>query len=126
MKAFTDIANAKLPVTNPDPVLLALIQSDQHLGCTERCVRDANAGACREDQVATPSPSNIKSVPASEEAAAAMLEPPMALAGPKTAESDETIPATREPAQKAIKRGNIDRPARAEGWATKLWRDSTP
>jgi peptidoglycan hydrolase-like protein with peptidoglycan-binding domain len=125
MKAYTDIANAKLPVSNPDPVLLALIQGDQHLGCTERCVRGANAGACREDRMATPSPSNIKSVPASEEAAAAMLEPPMALAGPKTAESDETVSATR-PAQKAIKRGSIDRPARAEGWAAKLWRDSTP
>jgi peptidoglycan hydrolase-like protein with peptidoglycan-binding domain len=121
MKAFTDVANARLPVTTPDPVLLALIQGDQYLGCTERCVQDAKAGICRDDRVATPSPSDIKPIPASEESSAAMFEPPMALAGPKTSESDETVSS-----QKAMKRGNINRPARAEDWAAKLWRDSTP
>lgn len=106
MKAYTDIANAKLPVINPDPVLLALIQGDQHLGCTAL-------------------PPNSKSVTANEGPTAAFLEPPMALAGPKTFESDGKISAPQEPVQKAKKRHNIDRSARTEHWTVKLWRDST-
>ena len=122
MKAYTDIANAKLPVSNPDPVLLALIQGDQTLGCTAHCGRDTRRGDCRENRVAAPASPDIKSVPASEESSAAMLEPPMALAGPKT--SDETVSATQGPAQKTPK--HRDRPVRTENWAAKLWRESTP
>ena len=106
MKAYTDRANAKLPVTQPDPVLLALIQGDQHLGCTA-------------------SPPNSKSVATSEQPAAEILEPPMALAGPKTSESDGKISDPQEPVQKAKRRHNADRPARTEHWSAKLWRDST-
>jgi peptidoglycan hydrolase-like protein with peptidoglycan-binding domain len=126
MKAYTDIANAKLPVSNPDPVLLALIQSDRHLGCAEHCVRDTRPGACREHRVAAPSSSDIKSVPAREESSATTLEPPMALAGPKTSEADDVNKAAHEPAQKATRGRTGDRPARTEDWAVKLWRDSTP
>ena len=106
MKAYTDRANAKLPVTQPDPVLLALIQGDQHLGCTA-------------------SPPNFKSIATSAPPAAEILEPPMALAGPKTSESDSTISALQKPQQKAKRRHNVDRPARTEHWSAKLWRDST-
>ena len=106
MKAYTDRANAKLPVTQPDPVLLALIQGDQHLGCTA-------------------SPPNSKSIATSEPAAAEILEPPMALAGPKTSASEGKTLDPHEPAQKAKRRHNADRPARPEHWTTKLWKDST-
>lgn len=116
MKAYTDIANARLPVTNPDPVLLALMQGDQH--------------TCREDRVAAPSSPNSKSVTTSEESTAAFLEPPMALAGPKTPEPDDKISAPQEPAQKTRKRQagtqdrSSDRAARTEHWSVKLWKDS--
>jgi peptidoglycan hydrolase-like protein with peptidoglycan-binding domain len=130
MKAYTDIANAKLPVASPDPVLLALIQGDQHLGCTERCLRNGKPDTCREDRVAAPSPLNSKSVTTSEGPTAAFTEPPMALAGPKTPEPDGKISAPQEPAQKARKRQagpqdrSGDRAARTEHWTVKLWKDS--
>ena len=117
MKTYTDIVNARLPVTNPDPVLLALIQGDQH--------------TCREDRVAAPSPPTSKPVTTGEGSTAAFLEPPMALAGPKTPEPDGNISIPQEPAQKARKRqaGSQDRSshraARAEHWSVKLWREST-
>jgi peptidoglycan hydrolase-like protein with peptidoglycan-binding domain len=122
MKAYTDIANARLPVTNPDPVLLALIQGDRNLDCTARCLRNGKPGTCREDGVAASSPANGKSAAASEESTAVFLEQPMALAGPKTLPSDEK--ASQAPVQKAKKRHNIDGSARAEHWSVKLWRDS--
>lgn len=106
MKAYTDRANAKLPVTQPDPVLLALIQGDQHLGCTAL-------------------PSNAKSITTGGQPTADSLEPPMALAGPKTSASEEKTLNPREPVQKAKRRHNVDRPARPEHWTTKLWKDST-
>jgi hypothetical protein len=117
MKTYTDIANARLPVTNPDPVLLALMQGDQQLSCTARCLRDGKPGTCREDGVAGALPPS-KSAAASEPPAAPFVEPPMGLAGPKT---DGAV--SPEPIQKA-KRRNFDRPARAEHWSVKLWRDS--
>jgi hypothetical protein len=122
MKTYTDIANARLPVTNPDPVLLALLQGDQHLGCTARCLRNGKPGTCREDGVAASSPANDKSAAASEPTAA-FLEPPMALAGPKTP-ADGEVAAPQKPEQKAKKRHNIERSARTEHWSVKLWRDS--
>ena len=126
MKTYTDIANAKLPVTKPDPVLLALIQGDQNMGCTERCLRNGKPDTCREDSVAASSPPNNKSVAAANEGpTAAFLEPPMALAGPKASESDGKISGPQEPVQKAKKRHSTDRPARTEHWSAKLWRDST-
>ena len=124
MKTYTDVANAKLPVTNPDPVLLALIQGDQNLGCAERCLRNGKSDSCREGVVAAPSPQNSEPVAAGEEPTAAFLEPPMALAGPKTSASDGKIPASPEPVQKAKKRHDIHRSARTEHWSVKLWRDS--
>ena len=106
MKAYTDRANAKLPVTQPDPVLLALIQGDQHLGCTA-------------------SPPNSKSIATSEQPAGEILEPPMALAGPKTSASEGKTLNPDEPVQKAKRRHNADRPARPEHWTKRLWKDST-
>lgn len=125
MKTYIDVANAKLPVTSPDPVLLALIQGDQHMGCAERCLRDGKADACREDRAATaPSGPNTNPAATNEASTATFLEPPMALAGPRTSEADGTISAPQEPAQKGKKRRNGDRPARTEDWTVKLWRDS--
>jgi hypothetical protein len=121
MKTYIDIANAKLPVTNPDPVLLALIQGDQHMGCAERCPRDGRSDACGEERAAAPPGASTNPVATNEASTATFPEPPMALAGPKTSESDKTVSA-----QKAVKRGDINRPARAVDWAAKLWRDSTP
>ena len=123
MKTYTDIANARLPVTNPDPVLLALMQGDQHLGCTARCLRNGKPGTCREDSVAASAPPADKSAAASEQPTAAFLEPPMALAGPKTS-ADGEVAAPQKPEQKAKKRHNVDRSARTEHWSVKLWRDS--
>ena len=110
MKTYTDIANARLPVTNPDPVLLALMQGDQH--------------TCREDRVAAPSPPTSKSVTTSEVPTAGFIEPPMALSGPKTS-ADGEVAGSQKPEQKAKKRHNIDRSARTEHWSVKLWREST-
>lgn len=124
MKTYTDIANARLPVTTPDPVLLALMQGDQHLGCTARCLRNGKPSTCREDGVVASSPANDKSAAASEVPTAAFLEPPMALAGPRTSAADGEVAASQKPVQKAKKRHNIDRSARAEHWSVKLWRDS--
>lgn len=125
MKAYIDIANAKLPVTNPDPVLLALIQGDQHMGCAERCLRDGKADACREDRAATArSGPNTNPVATNEASTARFLEPPMALAGPRASETDGTISAAQEPVQKGKKRRNGDRRPRTEDWTVKLWRDS--
>lgn len=126
MKAYTNIANAKLPVSNPDPVLLALVQGDQRLSCTERCLGDSKAGACREDRATAPLEPNAKSATTNEAPTATFPEPPMALAGPKTSESDGAIPPAQEPAQKAARHRTGDGPARTEHWAVKLWRDSTP
>lgn len=106
MKAYTDRANAKLPVTQPDPVLLALMQGDPHLGCTA-------------------SPPNSKSIATGEQPTAQILEPPMALAGPKTSASEGKTLDPHESVQKAKRRHNADRPARPEHWTTKLWKDST-
>ena len=124
MKTYTDIANARLPVTNPDPVLLALLQGDQHLGCTARCLRSGKPGTCRDDGVVASSPATDKSAAASEVPTAAFLEPPMALAGPKTF-ADGEVAAPQKPEQKAKKRHNVDRSARTEHWSVKLWREST-
>ena len=101
MKVFTDRANAKLPVNQPDPVLLALIQGDQHLGCTA-------------------APPNVKSIAASEQRADEIHEPPMALAGPK---EESKISNPHEPAPKAKRRHNVEGPARPERWTTKVWKD---
>lgn len=122
MKAFTDVANARLPISNPDPVLLALIRGDQTLSCTERCLRDGKADACREDRATTPSGPNP--VTTNEASTATFLESPMALAGPRTSESEGTISTAQDPVQKGKRRLNGDRPARTEDWMAKLWRDS--
>lgn len=125
MKTFIDIANAKLPVTNPDPVLLALMQGDQHMGCAERCLRDGKADACREDRTAAAPPGPTDTVTTNQASTATFFEPPMALAGPRTSEADVTTPATQETVKKQNKSRTGDRPARTEDWTAKLWRDST-
>ena len=77
-KTFTDRANAKLPVTEPDQVLLALIKGNRHIGCNERLIPAVTAQPLPPDKTAETPP--VEPAP--------LLTPPMALAGPKTTETD--------------------------------------
>jgi hypothetical protein len=115
MKTFTDHANAKLPVTEPDQVLLALIRGNRHVGCSGRAV------------AAQPPPADktVNSLPVEP---APSLTPPMALAGPKAtdtdvgssaARSDETAPKTPKRRAAAGSRQRVE-----EHWSAKLWRNA--
>ena len=107
MNTFTDRANAKLPVTEPDQVLLALIKGHAHYSCNE---------TLREAVTAHPAPAKT---PAAE--LGALLTPPMALAGPKTSDTDGKIAA---PKTAAPRRVSESRQRSVERWSAELWRNS--
>lgn len=112
MKTFTDRANAKLPVTDPDQVLLALIKGNRHFGCNERLTQAVTAQPLPLDKTAK--------TPAVE--LAPLLTPPMALAGPKTTETGNTAVPPEELAPKKSRRRVVaGRERSEEHWSAKLW-----
>ena len=107
MQTFTDRANAKLPITEPDQVLLALIKGNQHYSCSEHMT-----------QAITAHPAPAKT-PAAEPRP--LLAPPMGLAGPKSADTDSKAAA---PKSAAPKRVSGSRERSVERWSAELWRNS--
>ncbi|HJU30636.1 MAG TPA: hypothetical protein VJ740_04250, partial [Hyphomicrobiaceae bacterium] len=66
MKTFTDRVNAKLPVERPDPILLALVQSQREPVCVPACAEGpqaADGGRC------LPQPAGTQEAAASAETA---------------------------------------------------------
>jgi hypothetical protein len=118
MKTFTEHANAKLPVTEPDHVLLALIRSSRHVGCSERLMRAVTAQPPPVDK--TDKTVAVEPAPS--------LTPPMSLAGPKAAEGDVASSAapSDELAPKTSKRRVVagSRQRVEEHWSAKLWRNA--
>ena len=112
MKAFTERANARLPVSEPDQVLLALVQNTQAKSC------DRGAG----------------SVPVSEKAATSDVEPvpipvpAVALAGPKVSDGDSgSLGLTAKKVQQAPHRGAVAARFRdpvREHWTVSIWKKS--
>jgi hypothetical protein len=82
MKSFTDSVNASLPIDNPDPVLLSLVQGHQSNACAAQCPGGqtvAENGRC------LPTAALAKSIPNPE------LEPPPDKA---TITTGSIVPAT--------------------------------
>jgi len=116
MKAFTDLANAKLPIDQPNHVLLALVQNDLHLGCRERCREGrTNHNACLEDAAATALP-KTKAAASTSRDPTPLLTPPMGLAGPKASEIGKGP-------RRSVATGSHNRNA-AEHWAVTLWKNT--
>jgi peptidoglycan hydrolase-like protein with peptidoglycan-binding domain len=110
MKAFTELANARLPVSEPDQVLLALIKGSQGKTCK------GNAVAAR----SMPKPPTTLIEPADP-----LPGPPMALAGPKATDVDDAA-AVAAKAKKAPKRGITEarRPVRDNHWTVNVWKNT--
>lgn len=130
MKRFTDQVNAKLPVGEPDQVLLSLVQGDLDRGCNERCRQRPTApGNCPGHSMTANASPNNKTAATIVAPTNVPPVPPMALAGPKaTATPGEN--AAREPTpRRRVAAGSqyrsIDRSARDEHWTVKLWKNST-
>jgi len=115
MKVFTDRANAKLPVTEPDQVLLALIKSNRRRSCNERPI-----------EAVIPHPLPQGKTPPVE--VGRLVPPPMALAGPKTTEPDggNSAAPPKELAPKTSARRVVtgSRERSVEHWSVKLWRNA--
>lgn len=82
MKSFTDSVNASLPIDNPDPVLLSLVQGHQNVACTVQC---ASGQTAAENGRCMPTAVLAKSTPNPE------LEPP---ADKATITTGSIVPAT--------------------------------
>lgn len=130
MKRFTDQANAKLPVGEPDQVLLSLVQGDLDRGCNERCrQRPTGPDSCPGPGVTANALPNNKTAATIAAPTSPPLKPPMALAGPKATATHGENPAReltprRRVAASSQYRG-IDSSARDEHWTVKLWKNST-
>ena len=115
MKMFIDRANAKLPVTEPDQVLLSLIKSNRHHACNERLIEPV-----------IPHPLPHAKTPLVEPGT--LVTPPMALAGPKTTETDggNTAAPPKENVAKTSGRRVVAGPRErsVEHWSVKLWRNA--
>jgi hypothetical protein len=120
-EAFLVLANAKLPLTGPDPALLALVQASTSTSCPAPCRPGrTSTGNCRETIVAgVPVPGTDKSGEQMPPAAppASGFEPPMGLNGPAT-----MPPETEKKAAPRPPRRNASH-ARGEDWRAKLWRN---
>jgi hypothetical protein len=108
MEAFTQLANAKLPIDQPNHVLLALVQSDLHQGCSVRCRESrTNHSACPE---ATPALPKTKATASTSGRPKSLRKPPMGQAGSKASESK--------------KRPKRSLAVGADHWAVTLWRNT--
>lgn len=112
MRAFTERANASLPVDKPDPVLLAMVQdqkpgacsaacpSGQDLGADGRCVPSALVAAAGADKKHSGSKSGRAAAPA---AADRPPEGRMSLAGPPAARQDKAAKRPRVRPRRAVR-----------------------
>jgi hypothetical protein len=118
MKTFVDRANARLPVSEPDQVLLALIKGNRHFACNGRLIQAVTAQPLPLDKTAKTPP--VEPAP--------LLTPPMALAGPKTTETDgRNIAAPPEELAPKTSRRRVvagSRERTKEHWSAKLWRNA--
>ncbi len=128
-EAFLALANAKLPVAEPDAVLLALVQASQTTSCLAPCAQGRGVnGTCRETVVAG-APSVDKSGTANSPAAPPPtgFEAPMGLNGPQAPEGEKGVlppPADqRTPAARPPQRRNAAHAPR-EDWRAKIWRNT--
>jgi hypothetical protein len=92
-EAFLALANARLPVTGPDPALLALVKASTSTSCAAGCQQGRMInGVCRDETVASASPpAKIGApTPTPQAAPASTLfeQPPMALKGPIATETE--------------------------------------
>jgi hypothetical protein len=124
MNAFIERINARLPVSEPHQVLLALLQANQ--------VKTCDGGPI----AAGPMPVDKTRPIAHMEPAGPVPVSPMALAGPKVGEGDDgNAVALAKAAQKnATVRAapgearirNREGPAGGEHWTVKIWRNIAP
>jgi peptidoglycan hydrolase-like protein with peptidoglycan-binding domain len=114
MKIFTDRANAKLPVTEPDQVLLALIKSNRHHACNGRPIAAVIPHPLQHDKTAPVEPGPLDA-------------PPMALAGPKATEPDGNAAAPAKDLAAKTSGPRVvagPRERSVEHWSVKLWRNT--
>ncbi|NJO35884.1 MAG: hypothetical protein HC869_25185 [Rhodospirillales bacterium] len=118
MKSFTDNVNASLPIDNPDPVLLSLVQGHRNIACAAQCPSGqmvAESGRC------TPTAVLAKSLPTSE------LEPP---ADKATITTGTIVPATAAAATAltaaAATKGELKAKDRPRATATSPTNSDTP
>lgn len=124
MKRFTDQVNAKLPVGEPDQVLLSLLQGDLDRGCNERCrQRPTGPDSCPGHGVTANALPNNNTAATIGAPTGPPLKPPMALAGPKAAATPGENPRRRVAAGSQYR--SIDSSARDEHWTVKLWKNAT-
>jgi hypothetical protein len=106
MRTFTEHVNATLPVDNPDPVLLSLVQGHRERACVAACPAGqaaAEGGAC------LPAAVSAKAGDAPTAAAAASTTAAMALAPPDRTE--EAGPKRVAPEARTAAPGGIRQPA---------------
>ena len=105
MELFRHVANAKLPIDQPNHVLLALVQSNLHQGCSVRCreIR-TNHGACPEATTAL----------LRTKAAASTSGDPESLRKPSMGQA-------RSKASESKKRPKRSLAVGADNWAVTLW-----
>jgi len=120
MKTFNERVNASLPVDNPDPVLLSLVQGQRDRACSQGCLPGqtaAEGGACVPAAVAakagrTPPEARLETdrtgdAPPAAATAVAGTAAAVALASPGAAKTDPRGP---EPETNAVRPGT-PRPA---------------
>jgi peptidoglycan hydrolase-like protein with peptidoglycan-binding domain len=127
-EAFLALANAKLPVAEPDPVLLALVQGNRSTSCVTPCAQRRNSnGSCREAIVAgTPATDKIGAAAPPAAQPGTGFESPMGLNGPQSPEAEKA--AVTGPADQKAPRARPQRRsashAHNEDWRAKVWRNS--
>lgn len=114
MKAFTHLANAKLPIDQPDHVLLALVQSDVHQGCS--VVADRVAPTTKRALDAAADLSKVKAAASTSRGPKPLRTPSMGLGGPKASEIGKS--------QRRSVGASQNRNAGAEHWAVTLWKNT--
>jgi hypothetical protein len=109
MTAFTERANARLPVSEPHQVLLVLVQNTQAKSCDWVASASVPVSAKKEASHVAPVGTDV---------------PPMALAGPKPSDRDAVSPPARK-LHRARNRGSAEERFRgsvAEPWTVSIWR----
>lgn len=124
IKTFIERINARLPVSEPHQVLLALLQASQVKTCDGGSIAAATVPVDKTRPITHMEP------------AGPLPAPPMALAGPKVGEGDDgsavaSVKAaqkttTMRPAPGEARSRNPEGPARGEHWTVKIWRNITP
>jgi hypothetical protein len=141
-EAFLALANARLPVTGPDPALLALVKANSSTSCAARCQQGRMInGVCRDEAVASASPTPDKTGTLGAQMAPASTlfeQPPMALKGPIATETEikgglqvpepgnagqaAPVDAKAAKARPPAQQRQAYRP-RSDDWRMKVWRN---